>query len=97
VLASAREDVAVIVVETGAETGAAAVLIAAVATATRVRSPRVSRAVRPPRRVRSARIGVPVVEVTGIAALVAVAVVVAVAVATVAAVASASRRVPWWS
>jgi hypothetical protein len=92
VLANAREAGVVIVVETGAVTGAVAVLIAAAVTVTRVRSPRVSKAVRPPRRrVRSARIAVPAVEVTGIAALVAVA------VASVGVVASASRRGPWWS
>jgi hypothetical protein len=82
----------VIVVETGEVIGAVAVLIAAAATATRVRRPRVSRAVRPPRlRVRSARIAVPVAEVIGIAALVGVA------VASAGGVASASRRGPWWS
>lgn len=84
----------VIVVVTGEATGAVEVLIAAAVTATRVRNPRVSRAVRPPRRpVRSGRIAVPGAEVIGIAALV----VVVVAVATVAAAVSASRKVPWWS
>lgn len=82
----------VIGAETGEVTGAAVVLIAAVATAKRVRSLMVSRAVRPLLRlVRSARIAAPVVGVTGIAALGAVA------VASAAGVASASRRGPWWS
>ncbi len=88
-----------IAAETGGGTGAVVGLIAAAVTATRVRSPRVSRAVRPPRRlVRNARIaapGVVVVVVTGIAARVVV--VVAVVVASAAVVASASRLGPWWS
>jgi len=84
----------VIVVETGEVTGAVAVLIAAAATAMPVRSPKVSKAVRPPRRrVRSARIAAPVAGVIGIVALGAVAV----AVASAKAVASASRQGPWWS
>jgi hypothetical protein len=95
VLASAREAGVVIGVETGAVTGAVAVLIAAAVTATRVRSPKVSRAVRPPSRVRSARIAVRAAEVIGIAARVAV--VEAVAVVSAGVVASASRRGPWWS
>ncbi len=87
-----------IAAETGGVTGAVVGLIAAAVTARRVRSPRVSRAVRPPRRlVRTARIAAPgavVVVVTGIAAHVVVA---AVAVASAAVVASASRLGPWWS
>jgi hypothetical protein len=100
VLASAREAVVVIVAETGEVTGAVAVRIAAAATAKRVRSPRVSRAVRPPPlRVRIARIAVPVAEVTGVAGVTGIGALVAVVVvvASAAVVASASHRGPWWS
>ncbi len=95
-LASAREDEGAIGAETGEVTGAVAVTAAGV-TATRVPSPRVSRAVRPQRRlVRIARIAARVAGAgaIGIGALVAVA---GGAGATAAVVASASRRDPWWS